>query len=295
MKKLLPVFLLLAYPVMAQQFPPVIPNTYIQDHANVLNANQRTTLEDKVRQLKTARDIEFALITVPTTGGYDIHEYGTAIGRAYGIGSKDGEHRGLLVLLAIQDRHWTIQPSRHLEGIITDGQTGNIGRGMVPFLKQENYYGAFNYAVDQLTPLALQADIKQQQVVGDQPKPETGVSLWIILPIGLVGTGGLVWLFMSRRRKKKVAPTSEKKEQEFPILSPPPFIYPSTPAHPRREKPRVVSSVSRDDDEPSSSPSWPSSPFGSSDSSGISSGGSSDSGGFGGTSDFGGGGSSGSW
>ncbi len=89
---------------------------YVVDNANVLDPATKERLATILNRLKERADIEFAVVTVPTTGDEDIFEYSLTLARGWGIGSKEGEKNGLLLVVAVNDRKWRVQVSRHLEG-----------------------------------------------------------------------------------------------------------------------------------------------------------------------------------
>ena len=60
---------------------------------------------------------------------------------AWGIGPKQ-KARGVLILLAPNDRKYRIEVGYGLEGILPDGKVGGFGREAVPFLRQNDYSGA---------------------------------------------------------------------------------------------------------------------------------------------------------
>jgi uncharacterized protein len=116
------------------------PFTPIVDNANVIDATTKERLETIYVNLKQRADIEFAVVTVPTTGDLDIFDYSLAVARGWGIGSKEGEKNGLLLLVAINDRKYFTQVSRHLEGDLPDGVVGQIQRQrLVPQFRNKNY------------------------------------------------------------------------------------------------------------------------------------------------------------
>ncbi len=116
------------------------PFTPIVDYAHVIDPENRTKLESIYVNLKQRADIEFAVVTVDTTGGQDIFDYSLAVARGFGIGSKEGEKNGFLLLVAIKDRKYFTQVSDHLEGDLTDGLVGEIQRErLVPQFKKGNY------------------------------------------------------------------------------------------------------------------------------------------------------------
>ena len=142
---LLVVFSLPAIAVNAQTTPtsPVplpVPFTPIVDNANVIDSATRQRLEQIYRDLKERGNIEYAVLTVDTTGGRDIFDYSLAVARGWGIGPKDGDKASFLLVVAIQDRKYFTQVSRHIEGDLPDGLVGQIQRErLVPQFRQGNY------------------------------------------------------------------------------------------------------------------------------------------------------------
>jgi uncharacterized protein len=144
-------FLLLPSAAQSQTRPqsPVplpVPFTPIVDNANVIDAQTRERLESIYRNLKERANIEYAVLTVDTTGDQDIFDFSLAVARGWGIGSKEGEKAGLLLVVAIQDRKYFTQISDHLEGDLPDGLVGQIQRErLVPAFRQQRYSeGIFN-------------------------------------------------------------------------------------------------------------------------------------------------------
>ena len=142
---LLLVFSLLAVEAKAQVTPPSpvplpVPFNPIVDNAHVIDAKTRARLEQIYRDLKERGNIEYSVLTVDTTGDLDIFDFTLAVARGWGIGSKDSEKAALLLVVAIQDRKYNTQVSRHLEGDLPDGLVGQIQRErLVPQFRQQNY------------------------------------------------------------------------------------------------------------------------------------------------------------
>lgn len=118
---------------------------YVTDNANVIDPATKERLATILNRLKERADIEFAVVTVPTTGDRDIFGYSLSIARGWGIGSKEGEKNGLLLVVAVNDRKWQVQVSRHLEGDMPDTLAGEIARQrLVPQFRQGNYGQGIN-------------------------------------------------------------------------------------------------------------------------------------------------------
>jgi uncharacterized protein len=129
---------------------------YVTDDANVLDAGTKERLATILNRLKERADIEFAVVTVPTTGDEDIFDYSLKLARGWGIGSKEGEKNGLLLVVAVNDRKWRVQVSRHLEGDMPDSLAGSIARQrLVPQFRQNNYgQGISDFAQATIATLA---------------------------------------------------------------------------------------------------------------------------------------------
>ena len=120
--------------------PLPVPFNPIVDNANVIDAETRQKLESIYRGLKERANIEYAVVTVDTTGDRDIFDFSLAIARGWGIGPKNGDKASFLLVVAIKDRKYFTQVSRHLEGDLPDGLVGLTQRErMVPAFRQGNY------------------------------------------------------------------------------------------------------------------------------------------------------------
>ena len=127
-------------PTPQSPVPLPVPFNPIVDNANVIDADTRQRLESIYLNLKERANIEYSVLTVQTTGGVDIFDFSYAVARGWGIGQKDGEKEALLLVVAIQDRKYFTQISRHLEGDLPDGLAGQIQRErLVPAFRQGNY------------------------------------------------------------------------------------------------------------------------------------------------------------
>jgi uncharacterized protein len=110
------------------QSPLGAPTGYVNDYAKVINAGTKQQLETTLAKLDQQQQIQFAVVTVDSTNGQDIFDYSLAVARGWGLGAKDAQKPSLLLLVAIKDRKYFTQVSRHLEGDLPDGLVGQIQR-----------------------------------------------------------------------------------------------------------------------------------------------------------------------
>ena len=125
------------------------PQNYVSDFANVMSPQTAMSLDSLCSQVDHQAHAQIAVITVQTLDDVPIEDFATQLEDKWGVGPKKDD-RGILVILAIQDRKRRIEVGYGLEGVITDQQAGEIGRAMEPLLRQGNYDGAVTLAVTQI-------------------------------------------------------------------------------------------------------------------------------------------------
>ncbi|HVS83908.1 MAG TPA: TPM domain-containing protein [Pyrinomonadaceae bacterium] len=186
--------------------PPPNPFRYVVDNAGVIDSTTNQRMEKILRALKDSGDIEFAVVTVKTTGDQDIFDYSLAVARGWGIGSSEGEKNGLLLLVAIDDHKYFIQVSRHLEGDLPDGLVGEAGRRMRDPFRRGDYSSGLMTAVQTMVSTLEEkrgfsvSDVDKKYVYRPSAEPvrETGRSFspWLFLIAIFV----IILLISSRRR-----------------------------------------------------------------------------------------------
>jgi uncharacterized protein len=139
------------------------PTGYVSDFAHVLSPAAIARLEQICSQLDhTAANTQVAIVTVHTLDGEDAADYASQLEDKWKMGKK-GSDRGVLVLLAVQDRKRRIDVGYGLEGILPDGKVGDIGREMVPYLRANDFDGAVLTAVTQIAQvIAADANVTLQ-------------------------------------------------------------------------------------------------------------------------------------
>lgn len=116
------------------------PTGFVNDFANVFDPEDEQRLESLLRQLRSESKIEFAVVTVETTGAQSISDFSLALAKQWGVGPKDtSQGGGLLLMLAIKDRQWRIQVSRGLEKDLPDEVCKELGDQSLDLYRQGRY------------------------------------------------------------------------------------------------------------------------------------------------------------
>ncbi|MGH9726120.1 MAG: TPM domain-containing protein, partial [Candidatus Acidiferrales bacterium] len=113
--------------------------------------------------------------------------------------------RGVLILMATEDRQYRIEVGYGLEGILPDAKAGDIGRTAMPYLRQKNYDAAAILmtrevadviAADSHVTLTSGTSVPSQGYVQNEQKDQVWNSLTGII---LLLVFFVVWNVLTRR------------------------------------------------------------------------------------------------
>jgi uncharacterized protein len=141
--------------VPAEPIASLRPSNYVNDFAGVLDAATQARLNDLCRQVEEKAQAQIAVVTVKSVDGQDVVSYAVALYQKWGIGAK-GKDRGVLILLATQDRKYWITVGYGLEPILPDGKVGGFGREAVPLLRSGDYAGAVTLMTSRVASVIAQ-------------------------------------------------------------------------------------------------------------------------------------------
>lgn len=189
--------LLCSLPANAEQLKP-LPGTFIHDFANVISAGGKSQLQEQAKRLKDEFNTEIAVVTVASLHGEEPFDYSLRMAREWGIGSPDNEVRGILILVAVQERKSSFRTSRHIEGELPDGVTGEINRQMGPFFKNGDFGGGLSQALK-----LIHERLQEVYAPPQNRQTKTGNrALWLWVLLGCAAVGSLAFLFVWRSGKR---------------------------------------------------------------------------------------------
>jgi uncharacterized protein len=172
------------------------PTGYVSDFANVLSPETKQEINRLCGQVDHQAHAQIAVVTIKTLDGGEIQDYAVQLWDAWKIGQKD---RGVLVLLAVQDRKRWIATGYGLESILPDSRVGEIGRQMVPYLRSGDYDDAVSVAVGQISQIiARDAGVTLQPMQRRGPPQRQAIRLSLGQLIVFAIVIFLVILFLAR-------------------------------------------------------------------------------------------------
>ena len=144
--------LLFAAPSRAEKIASIHVQGYVTDLAGVVDDETKARIEAICTEVEQKTGAQIAVVTVNSLEDQPIENYAHDLFGALGIGDKK-ENRGLLILLSPSEHQYRIEVGRGLEAVIVDAKAGDIGRGMVPLLKQGETSAAIEQAVQESAAL----------------------------------------------------------------------------------------------------------------------------------------------
>jgi uncharacterized protein len=211
MRLLALLFLLLAAPVAAQDFPKL--SGRVVDAADILPPDVEAQITARSEAIEKQTSAQLVVATVPSLQGYEIEDYGYRLGRAWGIGQKRGTaasggagtgDNGVILLVAPNERKVRIEVGYGLEPILTDALSSVIiQRAIIPEFKAGNMPAGVLAGFDAIAKqVELPPDEARQTVAsaeaqaaqGGQDGGSLGTAIFIVILI--------IWVMIAIGRSK---------------------------------------------------------------------------------------------
>lgn len=133
--------------------PPMLVN----DLAGIFSRGQNAALEEKVVSFADSTSNQIAIVTVPELYGYDKAQLAYSIGEEWGVG-QDKFDNGIVILVKPKTGNSSgevfIATGYGLEAVVTDAFAKMvIERAMIPYFRENDYYGGIAAALDALMPV----------------------------------------------------------------------------------------------------------------------------------------------
>lgn len=162
--------------------PPPNPPRLVNDLAGILLADEADRLESKLVAYNDSTSTQIAIVTIKSTGDYDIAEVAIKILRTWGIGSKS-KNNGVLILVAVDDHKVRIETGSGMEGVLPDALTNHIiEEAIAPNFKEQHYYQGLNEATDKI----IAAAAGEYKGSPSSQTDERTVPFWLVIIIVLI-------------------------------------------------------------------------------------------------------------
>jgi len=206
------------WPIIAQNSSFNIPDApdparFMMDYTGIFTDSVCASFERRLGELSDSTSIQIQVVVVKDLEGADPIEYGTELGRKWGVGDAE-KNNGVVIVIqpkTAENNHGDlgISVGYGLEAALTDALCKRvIEKEFIPHFKNEDYAGGLKAALDVMIPIAMgesSADAylaeSSKEAEKKEEAPSTGtVFLYIFLTIaGGVGFGVAVKSILERR------------------------------------------------------------------------------------------------
>jgi uncharacterized protein len=177
----------------------------IVDQANIIPAEPRGALEQKLADLEAKSGIQLVVATVASLEGQEIEPYANELFRSWKLGEKT-KNNGVLLLVAPNERRVRIEVGYGLEGTLTDALSKVIiTNAIAPRFKTDDFGGGISRGVDDIiTVLTTDASewqkrpslrLDNQQTI--DPASWLLIAALIALVTLLIVSPGFRWFFLN--------------------------------------------------------------------------------------------------
>ena len=163
----------LASSTSAQKPQDLKPQGYVNDFAGVINPETNQELNALCSEVDHKADAQIAIVTVKSLEGEPIENFSIDLATRWGIGPRQKD-RGVMILLAPNDRQYRFEVGYGLEPILPDGLVGGFGRQARPLLREGNYSAALLLMTQSVAAvIAKDRGVTLQALAGKAIAPES--------------------------------------------------------------------------------------------------------------------------
>ncbi len=171
----------------AEKIADIRAQGYVTDLAHVITPETKSRLETLCAEVQQKTGAQIAVVTVESLDGQTKEDYAADLYKHLGVGSRQ-DNRGVLLLVAPKERQYRIEVGYGLEPVINDARAGDVGRAMVPALRQQDYSGAILLGVTRLAQfIAADKGVQLNGVPAYQARaPAAEMPSWLPLLVVVV-------------------------------------------------------------------------------------------------------------
>lgn len=120
------------------------PVGYVNDFAQILDANAKARIEAIANDVKTKSGGEIVVVTLQSLGGRPKEEVALRIGREWKIGASGNvgdraRNAGTVILVAPNEREMYVSVGSGAEGFLNDARVGAFQDEALPYFRSNNY------------------------------------------------------------------------------------------------------------------------------------------------------------
>lgn len=120
---------------------PALPEGGVADFGGVLTESDQTRLRLLIAETREETGATVTIVTLNSTGGEDVAHYALRAARTWRLGAVDRDD-GLLLVVAIKDRTWSIVAGLGLESLLSKTERDRVGEQVLRPAFRAQHFGA---------------------------------------------------------------------------------------------------------------------------------------------------------
>ncbi len=120
---------------------------HVNDFAGVVDEKTKLQLTNLLENLKQKVGIDFAVVTVPSTGGRDIFGLSRQVAMDWNVGARATKNKSLLLVLAVNEKESFTQFSRSVQSDLPEAVLGEMSQRMKALIGAGDFGGGLNLGV----------------------------------------------------------------------------------------------------------------------------------------------------
>ena len=196
------------------QVPAPLSNTYVNDYAGVVSAEQKESINKVIRAIEDTYSVQIAVVLIDKLpDNMSIEEYAMAIGRQWHVGNAEN---GLVSVAAIGEHKQRLEVARKLEGTITDIAASQITADIKPYFRKKDYAGGILNMLYEINGYLrpVQAEQKGLGEAELKKKDDTGWAWWVIALLCCTGIGivaVLIYMVIKKNKDSEQEPSKSSR------------------------------------------------------------------------------------
>ncbi|HBP89823.1 MAG: TPM domain-containing protein [Nitrospira sp.] len=172
------------------------PLGYVSDYATLLDEEWHKQIRSVCKDLETSSGIEMLVVTIPTISPFpNAQDYASRLYEAWRVGTAQQE-RGLLLLVAVQERQAVVAVGKNLLPVLTPQQLDEISlKHLRPMFGSREYGINIYRSAVSLSTLAARAPIQKEK-----PQPQRSAAFWMNIGVVVLMVYAL-WRFTRPERR----------------------------------------------------------------------------------------------
>lgn len=156
-----------------------VPQNYVNDYEDILTPMEEYKLNNMIKNYEDSTSIQIAVVTIDSifSSELELKDFSDRLGEEWGVGSSELDN-GLLVVISLASRKWSISIGYGLEPLYTDVMSKRIANeSFISNFREEKYYEGIykflNLTMDEIGREGFEQLIEKNRIEKEERKKKS--------------------------------------------------------------------------------------------------------------------------